>query len=58
MNKCWGFQLVSKNAEGKIIARFTEPSCSIVWPATMQDIMGGYDPNGHELEIIVVEFPM
>jgi len=51
-----GFQLVSKNNEGKIIARFTEPMVSIDWAAAMQDRMGGYDPNGNPLEIIVVSF--
>ena len=49
------FQLLSRNSEGKIVARFTEPSCSIVWPAEVQDRMGGYDPNGNQLYIELVE---
>lgn len=48
------FQLLSRSSEGKIIARFTEPSCSIVWPAEVQDRMNGYDPNGNPLTIELV----
>ena len=48
------FQLVSRNSEGKIVARFTEPCVSIVWPAEVQDRMGGYDPNGNPLTIELV----
>ena len=49
------FQLISRNANGNIVAKFTEPCCSIVWPAEMQDRMGGYDPNGNQLYIELVE---
>ena len=52
--KTSAFQLVSKNGSGKIIARFTQPMISIVWPAELQDRMGGYDPNGNKLEIVMV----
>ena len=49
------FQLVSRNHEGKIVGRFTVPSSSIVWAAEVQDRMGGYDPNGNQLYIELVE---
>lgn len=48
------FQLVSKNKDGRIIARFTEPCISYTWAAEVQDKLGGYDPNGNPLEIILV----
>ena len=57
MNKCFGFQLVSKNHDGQIVACFTEPCVEITWPAYIQDLMGGYDPQGYLLEIIIVEMP-
>lgn len=56
MKQQFGFQLVSRNHAGQIIARFTEPMVSIDWAAMMQERMGGYDPNGNPLEIIVVQF--
>ena len=57
MKDLYYFQLISRNAEGKIVARFTEPCVSIVWPAEMQDRMGGYDPNGNILTIELVRVP-
>ena len=48
------FQLVSVNEAGKIVARFTEPMVSIDWPAHIQDVMGGFDPNGNRLIIVLV----
>ena len=56
MKRSFGFQLVSKNHDGQIIASFTEPCIDISWPAYIQDLLGGYDPNGYPLEIIVVAF--
>lgn len=54
MKSLYLFQLVSRAADGHIIARFTEPVISIDWCATVEDRMGGYDPNGNKLEIILV----
>lgn len=48
------FQLVSVDKEGKIIASFTEPMISMDFAARRQDELGGYDPNGNRLEIILV----
>jgi len=48
------FQLVSINDDGKIVARFTEPMISMDLAARRQDELGGYDPNGNELVIILV----
>lgn len=48
------FQLVSRNNAGHIVARFTEPMVSFDFAAMVQDRMGGYDPNGNRLVIILV----
>lgn len=53
--KKYMFQLVSKNKSGHIVARFTEPMISFDFAAMMEDRMGGYDPNGNKLEIVLVE---
>jgi hypothetical protein len=46
------FQLVSKNQDGKIVARFTVPSVDYSHAASIEAMMGGYDPNGNPLSII------
>lgn len=53
--KKYMFQLVSRNSAGHIVARFTEPMISFDFAAMMEDRMGGYDPNGNKLEIVLVE---
>ena len=53
--KTYRFQLISKNSDGQVVAHFGKPVIDYTELCSLEEHMGGFDPNGNKLFIELVE---